>query len=169
MKKGIKQDETNEMENWKSLLDKALKIAVEAHHGQRDRYDQPYILHPIRVMQSVKKPLEKICAILHDVIEDSDWTLQLLKKEGFPTTILEALDCLTKRDGEAYQDYIRRAGQNPISRQVKLADLKDNMTLPRIDSLQSGDFKRLQKYHEAWKFLHDSKELSSNQKGYQNL
>jgi (p)ppGpp synthase/HD superfamily hydrolase len=161
MKKSVKQDAMNEKENWESLFDKAIKIAVDAHDGQRDRYGQPYILHPIRVMQSVNKPMEKICAILHDVVEDSDWTLKLLKKEGFPAAILEALDCLTKRDGEDYQDYVRRAGQNPIARQVKLADLKDNMTLQRIDSLQPGDFKRLQKYHEAWKFLNNSNEFPS--------
>jgi (p)ppGpp synthase/HD superfamily hydrolase len=160
MKKVHDQDEWPENSDWKILFDKAMKIAVEAHAGQRDRYDQPYILHPIRVMQGVKHPLGKICAILHDVVEDSDWTLELLKKEGFPAMVLEALDCLTKREGEEYQNYVRRAAQNPIARQVKLADLKDNMTLQRIDSLNPGDFKRLQKYHEAWKFIEN---LDKNQ------
>jgi (p)ppGpp synthase/HD superfamily hydrolase len=153
MKKDHPLDMLSDSSDWKILFDKAMKIAIEAHAGQRDRYDQPYILHPIRVMQSVENPIEKICAILHDVVEDTDWTLELLKKEGFPVVVLKALDCLTKREGEEYQNYVRRASQNPIARQVKLADLKDNMTLQRIDSLNPGDYKRLQKYHEAWKFL----------------
>ena len=160
MKKVHYQDKWPENIDWKILFEKAMKIAVIAHTGQRDRYDQPYILHPIRVMQSVEHPMEKICAILHDVVEDSDWTLKLLKKEGFPAMIIEALDGLTKREGEEYQNYVRRAAQNPIARQIKLADLNDNMTLQRIDSLNPGDFKRLQKYHEAWKFLQNIDENS---------
>ncbi len=139
--------------NWLELFDHAIKIAVNAHQNQRDRYGQPYILHPIRLMQKVSSLPEKICAILHDVVEDSDWTLKNLKEEGFPPQIIRALDCLSKREGEAYQDYVRRAAQNPIARQVKLADLEDNMNLTRIDKLKSADFKRLQKYHQAWKFL----------------
>jgi len=139
--------------NWLELFDHAIKIAVNAHQNHRDRYGQPYILHPIRLMQKVSSMPEKICAILHDVVEDSDWTLKNLKREGFPTQIIKALDCLTRREGEPYQDYVRRAAQNPIACQVKLADLEDNMNLTRIDQLKAADFKRLQKYHEAWKFL----------------
>ncbi len=150
MKKNLKPGNMLHNSDWKILFDKALKIAAEAHYGQRDRYDQPYILHPIRVMQGLENPLEKICAILHDVVEDSDWTLELLKKEGFPAAVLEALDC--------------RAAQNPIARQVKLADLKDNMTLQRIDSLNPGDFERLQKYHEAWKFIQSYDENNQPEK-----
>ena len=164
MKKNLTPADLLHNSDWKILFDKALKIAAEAHYGQRDRYDQPYILHPIRVMQSLENPLEKICAILHDVVEDWDWTLELLKKEGFPAAVLEALDCLTKREGEEYQGYVRRAAQNPIARQVKLADLKDNMTLQRIDSLNPGDFKRLQKYHEAWKFIQSYDENNQPEK-----
>lgn len=139
--------------DWLKLFDRAIKLAVEAHQNQIDRYGQPYILHPIRLMQKVSTMPEKICAILHDVVEDSDWTLKRLQKEGFPPQIIKALDCLTKREGEAYQDYVRRVARNSIAHQVKLADLEDNMTLTRIDQLKPEDFKRLQKYHNAWKFL----------------
>ncbi len=139
--------------DWRKLFDKALKIAVDAHQNQCDRYGQPYILHPIRLMQNVSTMPEKICAILHDVVEDSEWTLKSLKREGFPPPIIKALDCLSKREGEAYRDYVRRAARNSIARQVKLADLEDNMNMTRIDRLKAEDLKRLQKYHDAWRFL----------------
>jgi len=84
-----------------ALLETAIRIAVEAHAGQKDRNGQPYILHPLRVMAQVLTPDEKIVAILHDVIEDTPWTLDQLKARGFPARILQALDCVTKREGEA--------------------------------------------------------------------
>lgn len=135
------------------LLEKALGIAVEAHQGQRDKNDAPYIMHPIRVMGRVRTTPEKIVAILHDVVEDTDWTLERLKKEGFPQEILEAVDCLTKREGEAYEDFVDRAASNPISRPVKLADLEDNMDVRRLKSVAEKDRERLERYRRAWEKL----------------
>ena len=82
-----------------ALLEKAIAIAVEAHRGARDKYGAPYILHPLRVMHRVQTEPEKIVAILHDVIEDTPWTFNRLRAEGFPDEILAALDCVTKREG----------------------------------------------------------------------
>src|SRR4026209_2917785 len=87
-----------------SLLEKAISIAVEAHRGQKDKFDRPYILHPLGVMGRVDTEPEKIVAVLHDVVEDTKVTFEDLKREGFPDDLLNALDCVTKREGEAYED-----------------------------------------------------------------
>lgn len=83
-----------------STLDKAIRIAARAHEGQQDRYGAPYFLHPLRVMARVTTDEERMAAILHDVIEDSEWTLDDLRKEDFAVVVLQAVDDLTRRDGE---------------------------------------------------------------------
>jgi len=112
-----------------SLLEKAISIAVEAHKGKKDKAGQIYILHPLRAMFRVDTEDEKIVAVLHDVVEDhSDvWPVKRLRKLGFPKRILDALDCVTKHEGESYEDFIKRSASNPIALKVKLADLEDNM------------------------------------------
>ena len=140
-----------------STLDKAVAIAVDAHTGQVDKYGQPYILHPVRVMSRVESPDEKIVAILHDVVEDSDRTLDDLRKEGFADDIINAIGLLTKGADEAYTDYVSRLAHNRLARRVKLADLEDNMDLRRISALTDNDSKRLQRYHWAWQFLREVK------------
>jgi (p)ppGpp synthase/HD superfamily hydrolase len=135
------------------LLEKAIGIAVEAHRGQRDRYGAPYILHPLRVMSRVNSPTEKIVAILHDVVEDTAWTFDDLKREGFPDSLLAALDCLTKREGEDYEDFEKRSGSNALARRVKLADLEDNMDLRRLPAITEMDNPRLERYLKAWRTL----------------
>jgi guanosine-3',5'-bis(diphosphate) 3'-pyrophosphohydrolase len=136
-----------------STLDKAILIATQAHQDQKDRYDKAYILHPIRLMMKMDSEQEQIAAILHDVVEDSEWTFDDLYKEGFSGEIITAVDCLTKRDNEPYMDYIERLKSNTIARKVKLADLEDNMDLRRIDKVSEKDMKRLERYHQAWKLL----------------
>jgi len=135
------------------LLEKAIGIAVEAHRGQRDRYGAPYILHPLRVMQRLEKPVDRIVGVLHDVVEDTDWTFEDLSLEGFPQNILHALDCLTKREGEAYEDFVKRSASDPLAKQVKLADLQDNMDLRRFTEVTAEDLQRLEKYVKAWRSL----------------
>ena len=140
----------------KADLDKAILIAVQAHYGQKDRYGQPYILHPLRVMMKVKSETEKIIAALHDVVEDSALTLEDLKKEGFSNEIIRAVDCLTKREGEPYEAHVERARLNRLALPVKIADLEDNMDPQRMGMLSDGDKKRIVRYRETWKALHDS-------------
>ena len=135
------------------LLERAISIAVEAHHGQRDRNGQPYILHPIRVMGRVLTTTEKMVAILHDVVEDTEWSLDALREEGFPSDVLDALDCVTKREGEDYDDFVARSASNPIARRVKLADLEDNMDIRRLRKVSEEDRERLSKYRRAWEKL----------------
>jgi predicted Zn-ribbon and HTH transcriptional regulator len=139
------------------MLDRAIQIAVQAHAGQKDKGGNPYILHPIRVMMSVSGINEKIVAILHDVVEDSDWTFDALLKEGFSSEIIEALKSVTKTsEQEDYESFIRRAKANAIGRQVKIADLKDNLDVTRIPELSDKDIQRIDKYMRALKQLNDT-------------
>ena len=134
-------------------LDKAILVAVQAHYGQKDRYGRPYILHPLRVMMRVKSEAEKIVAALHDVVEDSDLTLEDLKKEGFSDEIVQAVDCLTKREGEPYEAHVERARRNRLALPVKIADLEDNMDPKRIGVVSEEDKKRLTRYQKTWTAL----------------
>jgi len=135
------------------MFDKAMEIAVRAHANQKDRYGKPYILHPIRVMMKVASELEKTVALLHDIVEDSPWTLDDLIQEGFPEEVVHAVECLTKRENEPYFDYIERVLKDPLSIRVKIADLEDNMELRRITKLSEKDQDRLERYHRAWNLL----------------
>lgn len=141
------------------MLDKAIYIAAKAHKGQKDKAGQTYILHPLRVMFSRKDEIERICAVLHDVIEDTDISLEYLREEGFSREILEALDALTKRTNENYDDFIGRVIKNRIACQVKLADLMDNMDLSRISNPSKEDYNRVEKYRKAAERILDNMEF----------
>ena len=96
---------------------------------------------------------EKIVAVLHDVVEDTEWTLADLRCRGFPEHILQALDCLTKRKGQRYEDFVSRSASNPLARRVKLADLEDNMDIRRLEAVKLKDVPRLNRYLGAWRRL----------------
>lgn len=132
------------------MLNKAIKIAVDAHDGCKDKADAPYILHPLRVMMKMISEEEMITAVLHDVVEDNkEWSIDRLRSEGFSENILDALDNLTKRANESYEDFIQRTKKSSLSRKVKLADLEDNMDEKRIAHPTEKDIKRLEKYQRA--------------------
>ena len=139
--------------NYNELYDKALLIAKRAHAGQKDKAGQDYILHPIRVAERCDDPLAKIVALLHDTIEDSNVTADYLRKEGFREEIVEAVLAVTRREGEDYDDYVRRAAQNELGYMVKRADLEDNMDIRRLPELTNHDVERLRKYLRAWQYL----------------
>lgn len=134
-------------------IEKAIRISLEAHLGQKDKGGHPYILHPLRIMNHVTGYEEKIVALLHDVVEDSDVTLTDLQNEGFSEDVIFAVDCLTKRKEENYGDYLERVAQSEIAKTVKIADLTDNSDLSRIPSLTEKDYKRVQKYKQSIEFL----------------
>jgi (p)ppGpp synthase/HD superfamily hydrolase len=136
-----------------ATLERAIAIAVEAHQGQRDKAGAPYVLHPLRVMLRLESEPARIAAVLHDVVEDSPWTLGGLAREGFSPEVLAALECLTKQKGEGYEAFIERVKTNPLAVEVKRADLLDNLDLLRLPSLGEKDLSRLAKYHRAWKAL----------------
>jgi (p)ppGpp synthase/HD superfamily hydrolase len=133
-----------------STLERAIAIAAEAHAGQIDKAGAPYVLHPLRMMLRVPSIDERIVAVLHDVCEDCPgWTFDRLRAEGFADHIIVALDSVTKRDGEDYEDFVKRAAANPIGRSVKLADLHDNSDLSRITAPSERDLQRIEKYRRA--------------------
>ena len=136
-----------------TLIEKALHIAVESHKGQTDKNNTPYIFHVLRVMHSVNTDEQKITALLHDVVEDTDWTFNKLKKEGFSNEIIEAIDSVTKRKGEDYFAFVNRSKNNIIGRIVKIADIKDNANIKRIDNPKKKDFERVERYKKALKIL----------------
>ena len=139
-----------------TLLESAIYLAVRAHAGQLDKSGQPYILHPLRVMFRCQTDEQRIVGVLHDVIEDTSVTVEDLRNAGFNEEILAALDCVTKRNGESYEDFVERAAANPIARRVKLADLEDNMDLRRLGAANLGpkETDRLNRYLRAWHRLH---------------
>ena len=136
-----------------SSIEKAIAIAVEAHKGQEDKAGDPYILHPLRVMFRMETREEMVVAVLHDVLEDTPITPDQLRENGFSETVLEALDSVTKRAGETYEDFVRRAALHPIGKKIKLADLRDNMDLSRLEEITDNDIKRVKKYHGALKII----------------
>lgn len=140
------------------MLDKAILIAAQAHLGQKDKYELPYILHPLRMALRFRSETEMIVAVLHDVVEDNpDWNFDRLRQEGFSEEIIQAVDHLTRRAEETYEEFTERAGKNPLARKVKLADLEDNMDMKRIKNLTEKDKDRLERYHQAWVKLSDLK------------
>lgn len=137
-----------------STLERAVEIAREAHRGQLDKSGEEYIGHPLRVMAAGATLEEKIVGVLHDVVEDSSWTLGMLSDEGFSQEVIDALRCLTKLpEGESYDKYIARIKSNPLAVAVKLNDLSDNMDIRRLPYLSDKDVKRLKKYLKAYKQL----------------
>jgi (p)ppGpp synthase/HD superfamily hydrolase len=136
-----------------ATLEKAIQIAAQAHAGQKDKSGAPYILHPLRMMMRMESETAMIAAVLHDVVEDSDWTLEQLRGEGFSEEVLQAVDCLTSRDSESYDEFIARVETSAVARQVKIADLEDNLNVKRIGEMSPKDLARIEKYHRAWRAL----------------
>ena len=149
-------------------LEKAIKIAVEAHTGQVDKGGNPYILHPLRVMLSLNTEEERIVGVLHDVVEDCEgWTWQRLKEPGCSDEIIEALQSVSKTPEEEaeyrslpenekldhYLEFIQRAKANKIGRSVKAADIRDNLDISRINDITEQDKSRLKRYQKALELL----------------
>lgn len=137
-----------------STLERAIEIATETHRGQFDKAGNDYIEHPLRVMAAGETLEEKIVGVLHDVVEDGDWTFDELLQEGFSSKVVEALRCVTKlSENEPYDKFIARVKTNPLAVRVKLNDLTDNMDIRRLPYLSDKDVKRLKKYLKAYKQL----------------
>ncbi|GAA2824678.1 GTP pyrophosphokinase [Aminobacter aminovorans] len=126
---------------------------------QIDKAKQPYILHPLRVMLAVDSDGERMAAVLHDVVEDTEFTLGDLRTRGFPAGVVEAVDALTRRDDEPYPDFINRARSNEIARRVKIADILDNTTPERVRAAGLGQ-QYLDRYREALQMLTDAESQS---------
>src|SRR5882762_1765810 len=144
-----------------ATLGKAIAIAAQAHQEQRDKAGAPYILHPLRMMLRMSSEIEMMAAILHDVVEDTEWTLDKLRQAGFSEEVVQAVECLTHRTHETYEEFIARVRTNAIASKVKLADLEDNMDMRRLSTLTEKDAERLHKYHRAWLALRQAEDAAS--------
>lgn len=131
------------------MYKKALRIAKKAHDGQIDKGGRPYIDHPKKVASLVKTKDEKIVALLHDVCEDTDITLDDLRKLKFSEKIVKAVDAITKRDDEDYFTYIERVNENEIAKKVKIADATHNSDISRIDNPSKKDIDRCLRYEKT--------------------
>lgn len=132
-----------------ATLEQAISLASKQHEGQVDKANAPYILHPLRIMLNVPTIEHKIVAVLHDILEDTETTIEDLYQFGFQQHIIDAIVALTKKQGETRLEAAQRARQNPIARVVKLADINDNMDLSRIQSPTVKDFERLKEYQQV--------------------
>ena len=132
---------------------KAMKLCYEAHKDQVDKSGLPYVFHPAHVAEQMTDEATTIVALLHDVVEDTDYTLEDLAAEGFGKEILEAVALMTHEDDVPYLDYVAKLKDNPIARAVKLADLAHNSDLSRIGEVDEETRQRLEKYKKAMALL----------------
>ena len=142
------------------MLDKAIAIASSAFLGKFDKGGEPYILHCLHVMRRVKRLGKEamIAAVLHDLIEDTEWTADKLIEEGFDPQTVALIVLLTHQEGEEYMDYIMRISVSRTARAIKMADLRHNSDIHRMKGLREKDFQRLEKYHKAYAFLKEVKD-----------
>lgn len=136
-----------------SILDAAVALACRVHAGQVDKSGKPYILHPLRLMLKFEDVDEQVVSVLHDVVEDGDVTLDELRELGVSSAAVAAIDCLSKREGELYEDFIARIKPNDLARRVKIADIRDNLDLTRLPQVSDKDLQRVAKYHRALREL----------------
>ena len=157
------------MENQEKLLEKAYKLCLEKHAGQSDKVGKPYFMHPFRVAQRCDTMEQKIVALLHDTIEDTDVTPDFLLAEGFPQEIIDGIMAVTRKDDEDYFEFIKRASENTIGRVVKIHDLEDNMDLRRLESIDDRMKERLNRYIRSYRFLTSGKPLLKEDAGVKRV
>ena len=137
------------------LTKKAMKLCFQSHKEQVDKSGLPYVFHPFHLAEQMQDELTTVVALLHDVVEDSDVALEDLRSFGYPDPVLEALALLTHNDDTPYLDYVAKIKGNPIARTVKLADLKHNSDLTRLNRIDEKALDRVEKYRQAIALLED--------------
>ena len=135
-----------------------MQLCYEAHKDQVDKSGIPYVFHPIHLAESMNDECSTIAALLHDVVEDTDISIDQLREDGYPEEVLEAIQLLTHKKGEPYMPYVRNLMHNPIARAVKMADLRHNGDLTRLDVVDEKALKRVDKYKEAISILTEAEE-----------
>ena len=133
----------------------ALKLCFEAHKNQMDKSGMPYIFHPFHLAEQMETEETPIVALLHDIVEDTRYTFRHLEKRGFSKEVIDAIKLLTHNDGSDYMEYVKRIKYNPIAKAVKLADLKHNSDITRLNEVTEKALKRREKYLEAIKLLEE--------------
>ena len=142
----------------------ALKLCFEAHKEQIDKGGMPYVFHPFHLAEQMKDEDTTIVALLHDVVEDTSYTLDDLRREGFNDRVIEAIACMTHSDDVPYMEYVAKIKENPIARAVKLADLLHNSDLSRLDEITPYAIERANKYKEAILLLESGKKVKKKKK-----
>ena len=137
------------------LTKKALKLCFEAHKDQVDKSGLPYVHHPFHLAEQMETEDTTIVALLHDMVEDTEYTLDDIRAMGFPERIVEALSYMTHDDAVPYLDYVAKIKENPIATAVKLADLKHNSDLTRLDAVDKKALERVEKYRKAMAILEE--------------
>ena len=141
------------------LTKKALKLCFEAHKDQVDKTDMPYVFHPFHLAEQMDDEISTVCALLHDVVEDTDVTFENLLEMGFPKQVIEVLKLLTHESSVPYMDYVKNISFNPIATKVKIADLTHNSDMTRMKQTDIDEWalKRAEKYRQAIALLTDKK------------
>lgn len=137
------------------LTKKAMKLCFEKHRNQVDKCGMPYLFHPFHVAESMPDEYTTCVALLHDIVEDTDVTLDQLRCEGFPDEVVDAVKLMTHDPNVPYLEYVKGIKKNSIAKIVKLSDLKHNSDLTRLDSVTETDLKRVEKYKEAIAILNE--------------
>lgn len=135
------------------MTKKALKLCFEAHKDQLDKSGMPYVFHPFHLAEQMTDEDTTVVALLHDVVEDTDYTLEDLKVMGFNEKVIEAIGLMTHAEGVPYMEYVAKIKENPIAKAVKLADLAHNSDSSRLDNITEKDIARREKYKNAIEFL----------------
>lgn len=141
------------------LTKKALKLCFEAHKDQVDKTGLPYVFHPFHLAEQMDDEISTVCALLHDVVEDTDMTFEDLIQMGYPQEVIEVLKLLTHEKEIPYMDYIKKLSTNPIAKKVKIADLMHNSDNTRLSVIDDYAKKRCQKYKEALEILTENEKL----------
>lgn len=139
------------------LTKKALKLCFEAHKDQVDKTNLPYVFHPFHLAEQMTDEISTVCALLHDVVEDTNTSFIDLENMGFPKEVIDVLKLLTHNDDTPYMDYVINLSQNKTAVQVKLADLKHNSDLTRLDVIDEYALQRKEKYAKAIAYLENLK------------
>lgn len=137
------------------LTKKAMKLCFQAHKDQVDKSGLPYVFHPFHLAEQMPDEVTTAVALLHDVVEDTDYTIEDLIREGFPPEVTDAVKMMTHDDAVPYLDYVRGLKENPVTRTVKLADLKHNSDITRLDTVDEKAIKRVEKYKKAIAILEE--------------
>lgn len=137
------------------LTKKAIKLCFDCHKNQVDKTGLPYVFHPFHLAEQMDDEISTVCALLHDVVEDTDLTFNDLLIMGFPSEIIEVLTLLTHNDDTPYIDYVKKIKGNTTAVKVKIADLKHNSDITRLDVVDEWTIKRNQKYAQTLKLLQE--------------
>ena len=134
---------------------KALKLCFQAHRDQVDKSGMPYVFHPFHLAEQMTDEATTVTALLHDVVEDTDFTLNDLRAMGFPAAAVDAVAMMTHDPKVPYLEYVAKLRTNPVARAVKLADLRHNSDLSRLDTVDEKALERVEKYRKAIRLLEE--------------